>query len=590
MSGRGAKRAKRSSGVANAFAYALVLLPVVLAYVYVYLFGVNIPFGDVWTMVPRFDQWSLGTLSFGDLWVQHFEHRMFFTRSALLALGLVTEFNNFGGMYLTLTFFLFTLIVLLAAFRDSIGSRLLLFVPVSVLVFNLEQYFNMFHAFQASFAMAQAFGVLAFYLIYVSTRGSFKPWAFIASLASGVVATFSFSAGLFLWPAGLLQLVISPVERRTKAILSGVWVLSGAVVWAAYFYGLRIPERQQEHYFFNSPTLGADYLLVLLGSPLFNQLFLALLSGLLLVGLISGTLLSVYRAGKLGECSFWIALLAFSLLLVAAIWAGRSAGGLETALASRYITFAGLTAVSVYAMLAKLALERGSRVITASFGVLLALIVVGTPFSYADGLKKGRQLEALKEREAAILSTYSVQPDRVLDIANRQPETVREGAFVLCRLGYSVFSDPRVQARNCLPPPFNDISQVGSSAPSSVETIAGKVVVEGGRPVAVPEERSSVRVTGWAVDSENRGPAGGVYVEVDGKRFPAFYGRSRTMGTPKSKRDELRIPPLYEFTGFEVEIPTSEIGTGEHQLSVVVVTNDREGYYPAEQKAVFEVG
>lgn len=579
---------KRLSGVARVVAYALIFLPAVLAYLYVYLFGVDVPFGDVWTMVDRFDEWSLGTLSFHDLWVQHFEHRMFFTRSLLLALGLVTHFSNFGGMYLTVTLFLVTLIVLLLAFRKSVGAGLLLFVPVSVLVFNLEQYFNIFHAFQASFALAQAFGVLAFYLIYVATREGFKPLAFAAALASGVVATFSFSAGLFVWPAGLLQLIVSPVERARKGVLIGAWLLSGAVVWAAYFYGLRIPERQQAHYFFNSPTLGADYLLVVLGSPLFNKLVPALVCGLLLVCFIAATLFFVYRAGKLGECSFWIGLLAFSLLLVAAIWAGRSAGALDTALASRYITFAGLTAVSVYAMLLKLALERGSRAVVALFGVLLALIVIGMPFSYADGFEKGARLERIKEREAAALASYRFRPDSALDIANRRPETVKEDGFVLCKLGYSVFADPRARARNCLPPPFASLSAVEGPAPSRIETVAGKPVVEG-RPVVVPKGSSSVRVTGWAVDEESGEPAGGVFVEVDGERFPAFYGRSRTAGVPKRERAALGVPPRYEFTGFELEVPKAKIQPGEHELSVIVVTADRKEHYRPGQGAVIEV-
>jgi hypothetical protein len=41
---------------------------------------------------------------------------------------------------------------------------------------------------------------------------------------------------------------------------------------------------------------------------------------------------------------------------------------------------------------------------------------------------------------------------------------------------------------------------------------------------------------------------------------------------------------------FERAIPVSEIGTGTHELSIVVLKHDKERYYRPDQEVTFEVG
>jgi hypothetical protein len=90
-------------------------------------------------------------------------------------------------------------------------------------------------------------------------------------------------------------------------------------------------------------------------------------------------------------------------------------------------------------------------------------------------------------------------------------------------------------------------------------------------------------LTGWAVDAKHENAAGGVYVDIDGKLFPAFYGIGR-----QDVANSLGVSS-YRYSGFERAIPTSEIGVGTHELSVIVLTNDREGYYRPDQKVAFGV-
>jgi hypothetical protein len=565
----------------------LILLPVVLAFLYVGAFGVDVPFGDTWTMVDRFEKLSQGTLTFRDLWVQHYEHRLLFPRIALLLLGVPTSFDNVAAMYLILAFFCVTLVVLLVAFRNNVTTNLLLFVPVAFLVFSLRQWFNMFSAIQIAFPLTQAFAALAFYLLYVSRRGdTARRLAFPAAMVSGTVSSYSLLVGLFVWPIGALQLLVMPLGRRTKLTMLGVWSLVGAAVWVAYFLGLEMAssERERQLYFFNNPSLGLDYFLTAFGNPFFWRPVPALALGAVIVCITAATVFLVYRAGRFGESSFWLALLAFGLLCLGSLTLGRAGGGLGSALQPRYITFTILAVIGVYAMLLKLWLERSSRTVPVLLGVLSVMIVVSVPLSYSYGLKKGRQVERQRERAVAALTMYRYQPDERLNILHRPPDFLREKSYTLCKLGYSLFSDPLRQAAGCLPPPISSLSPTGSSTTrAAVDGISGQRPAPDGGPVIVSGESGHVRVSGWAVDEGLQRPAGGGFIEVDGDLYPAFYGEK------KPGVAERLGNPAYELSGFERSIPVGEIGRGEHELSLVVVKSGRKNYERPGKSVTFEV-
>ena len=426
--------------VTRLLSYLLILLPVVLSILYVRSFGVDVPYGDTWTMVPLFDKLSAGILSWSDLWHQHFEHRVFFPRIAMLLLGVATSFNNVAIMYLIQVCLLITLIVLLLAFKDDIQANLFFFVPISFLVFSLGQYWNLLVAWSITFVFVQTFVVLALYLLHVSNRTNVRRLAFSAALISGTAASFSSAQGLLVWPAGLLQLLIAPMESSTKKILAGIWSVGGVVEWIVYFYDLNLPKHHSERYFLDNPSLGIVYFLTSLGSSLIRQQIVALVIGLLLVCLVTVTLYLVYRAGTLGKCSFWIALISFSFLFLLSILVGRSGMGFENALSSKYPTFTALGVIGAYAMLIKLVLEHRIRISYVLLGSLIVLIATSIPLSYVEGVDAGKAIEVRRERAAHIIFTYRTQPDKALTVVNRSAWRVREWAPILERLNYTVFA------------------------------------------------------------------------------------------------------------------------------------------------------
>ena len=565
----------------------LVLLPAALALLYVRAFGVSVVFSDAWAMVPLFDKWSSGTLQAADLFRLHNEHRIFFPKAVELLLASLTRYDNLAEMYFIQVCSLVTLAILLLAFKYSVSKEndkpwwLLLFVPVSFLIFSFRQYENMLFGFQINFAFTQTFGVLALFLLYVSGRKRFGKFAFVAALVSGTVATFSNAQGLFVWPVGLLQLLIGPLERSAKRVLMAVWGLIGLTQWVAYFIDYESKDGSSLLYAFSHPVAGAQYFLNLLGSSLFWQQDSAFMGGLLLAGLALVSLFLIYRDESLGGYSFWVSLLFYSLFMLAAIALGRS-GKFPTvqALAPRYTSFSILAVASVYAMLVKMTLERRSVIRTVLLVAVCGLTLMSATVSYSKGIEVGSKEKVSREKAAFVLSTYESQPDEALtESLNPRAKVVRERAAVLQRLGYNVFSERQAPD---LPPPLSTLSSV-SSLNASAFLISGPGISQQDQAVVVPEEGTFIKANGWAVDANNESTAGGVYIDIDGELFPAFYW----MDT-QDLADSSGVP-AYRYAGFERALPVTEIGTGTHQLSIVVLTSDGEGYYQPDRKITLEV-
>lgn len=434
--------------------YPLILLPAVLSLLYVYLFGVSVVYDEAWGIVPLFGKLASGELTIADLWVQHNEHRMLFPKGVQLLLGSITKYDNVAEMYLIQVCFLTTLGILLLAFKQSIRTTLLFFIPISFLVFSLRQARSMLFGFEMHFAFAQTFGVLSLFLLYVSGHGSLKKLAFVAALGSATVASFSNAQGLLVWPAGVLQLVISPVEKSTKKAMIVAWGLIGLGEWVAYFVDYEKPEDHPTlFYVFEHPLVGAQYFATLLGGSLFSNqqpVFALLSSGLLLIGCAIAGLLLAYRDRKLGEYSFWIALFSYASLVLATITLGRAgpeieaaAPSIEGAAASRYVTISILATIGVYAILVKLASEKKSYLTRALLGLVTLTILTSLPLSYSEGIARGIRNEARKEKAAYVLTTYKSQSDeRLKETFATSRADLRAQAALLERLGYNVFSEP----------------------------------------------------------------------------------------------------------------------------------------------------
>jgi hypothetical protein len=422
-------------------AVVVLLVPPALGFLYVWVFGVNVVYGDEWRLAMLFDKPSLARL-----WVQLNEHRIFIPKVVIFSLGSLTKWNTVVEMYVTQILLLTTLFVLLVAFDGSIRSRWkpVLVAPVAFLVFSLRQGATMLMGLLMQFVLVLTFAVLAFYFLRIVGRNTSRRLLFPAALACATLASLSSAQGLLVWPVGLVQLLLCQPGRRAKWILLGAWSLLGVAEWLVYFLNYHIPA----HTAANPPAdlvVGPLYFLWFflteLGSSLSWWQEPAFATGLLLLVLVGASIFLVIRQGGLAEYSFWTSLLLFSFLVVLAVTVGRAERGIDQALVSRYTTYSILGVVSLYAMLAKLHFESKSHSTAILFGTLLIVVMLTLPVTYAGGVKLGISTEATREKAAAVLATYESRPDRQLTSLNPNPQLVRKRAPILQKLHYNVFSE-----------------------------------------------------------------------------------------------------------------------------------------------------
>ncbi len=127
-------------------------------------------------------------------------------------------------------------------------------------------------------------------------------------------------------------------------------------------------------------------------------------------------------------------------------------------------------------------------------------------------------------------------------------------------------------------PALSSIPQTSSSTLYNIENIDTYEISE-----PTDTQQKFVLITGWAVDDKLQDKAGGIYIEIDGRLFPAYYG------FPRKDVAEFFHVPKYAFSGFQAGIPAAKLGKGNHSLSVKVLTKDKKMYYAPERTMNFGI-
>ena len=102
-------------------------------------------------MLPVVTKWRAGTLSAGDFWQQHSEHRVAGLKAFIWAIGSVTDFDVIAQMYVGFIFVAITLVLVgdllrISAKDHQFPSMALALPASSLLLFSLVQQENWFWA------------------------------------------------------------------------------------------------------------------------------------------------------------------------------------------------------------------------------------------------------------------------------------------------------------------------------------------------------------------------------------------------------------------------------------------------------------
>lgn len=399
--------------------YFLIALPIVSYLAFIIFYGSNVPEGDDYTALTLVRKSFSGTLTFFDVWKNHNGHRMLFPNLLFLLDGSLFRFNlkilmYFGWLFTTISF-VFLYLILRKNGRLSAWEM----VPVAFLFFTLSQGGNILWSFQVAwYLILTCLSGMIFLLINIRE----KTWAFFAAAGLSIIASFSSFQGLFLWPSGLVCLLL--LNFRLKRFVG--WILFSCLTVGIYFSGDNAPAFSGHSMFSISRVIQSIYMFfVYIGAifpmsdfPLHMEIntLLSVLAGIGLALFLLGIYALFYAISAVWQNKEFIAplsFLVFVLFFQLALAIGRGNGvGIIGAIGGHYTTFSILYLIAIY-LIATLAYSANknrilNRVFFFSF---LAIIIIQISLANYIGISQGRGYLLKKEDRGEIIKKHGGMSD-----------------------------------------------------------------------------------------------------------------------------------------------------------------------------------
>jgi hypothetical protein len=565
------KKVKAVPIVALVCVFLLMTPPVLLLY-YIGAFGVNMIFWDDWQNVSLVQKAMNNSLSFSDLFAQHNEHRMPFPNYIMTLIEILTQYNMIAVMLFSWILICLTGIFIFQTYRrhfkwNSYTFLLLIFLPVLLLLFSFRQWGSILWAITSQIYL-MIFGVVASFSLLDRSK-DVDIW-FTLSLLSAILASFSFFAGLAVWPVGLFQIIITKRRNGFRQITS--WGVVSVGVLITYFWGwVRPAYHPSLDYIFSHPIDAARYFFAFMGSLFGDSVTISEALGLATFLIVVSVLVYAHKSKTLRSNCIWFSLVLFATFFSLFITVGRSGFGVEQALSSRYTPVTSLGGVGVYFLaLSAFRKKPGKRSLMA-FG-LLALIIVWIVFacllgSYG-GWDAGQSWRFSREIGAYVLLTYKIQSDEnIRNYLFVDTGLVRNEAEFLEENRLNVFSQPVVDTSTMV--------LTNSDTLSALEAINGESTTGRSANFTIGSGYyETLTITGWAVDKQVNDVASAVFIIIDDEiHIPVIYGLDRPDVASSLKN------PNFRFSGFMATFSFSILGMGKHSVSLEIVSKSGNYYY-----------
>lgn len=417
-------------------------------------FGVDVPFGDQWELVPLLQQVSERQIEATAFLAQHNEHRPVLPRLIMVGLARLTGWNTRYELAINFLIALANLGAFTALLWQTVrpvapAAMSALVLMGSMAIFSLAQWENWIWGWQIAIFV----NVLAALAAVWAVTAYAGRWRGVGlSLLAAAVGMSSFANGLLLSMVLPLGIAVSEFSDGRCSWGSGrrlaVAVLGGAGLVALYLRGFHaaipLPAAVSQ------PWTQLHYVLVYLGSSLaLGSVTLAIgWGGFGLLALVFAAT-HTWRGGSRWRSAAlpWLLLALYAVLSAGMTAIGRAHMGVTQATASRYVTISILFWLGVGVLVALTVARRwqSARVPerSAIVGVLTALVLAalgGYTRSTAEawGGLVVHNRAALKSR--ACLRQYRGAPDHCLRWLYPNPQIVRGRAAWLEQELLSVFA------------------------------------------------------------------------------------------------------------------------------------------------------
>ena len=399
--------------------FILCSLGAVVAYLLVIAHdGVNVVYWDDWGFAPIIRSTLEGHLSFGQLWAPHAEERFLFPNLVAIPLVLITSWNAFAFYGFSAACLIGTFTLIVRAFWHPIREYPLRWLPMPFVLFTFAQVENTLWAVQISWYMGEAACVGSFYLL---TRRSLSRVGLVSAAALGVVASYSVSQALLVWPIGLILLSI-PGRPRWARIS---WVAIGGLTVIGYSRGMSAGQAgiYPLGTYMHHVTTTALAFLVAVGSVIPNvsvilgnygsQTVAEYLGAAILIGAVAVIVRWLRSQRPSGPRAFAMALVALGVGFDVMLIPARLYDNITGATASRYVTFNVLILIGIYATCAMTSPPRepSRSVALNARGAMLLILIAQVVVATRVGLWEGNWSHSYRLTSADILANISKAPD-----------------------------------------------------------------------------------------------------------------------------------------------------------------------------------
>ncbi len=378
------------------------LIPLALLLWFVANFSVNVPFLDQWVLVDFFAKVSSKTANFGDLFAQHFEHRLFIPRIVFTIFAFSSGWNVKLEQWCSI---LLATSSFYAMYKLSViqknNNKLLLHlanISISMLYFSLVQFGNWLWGFQIQWYLPNACIILAVFILYVP-RNLLPYWKVSLAGLFCFIASFSSAHGLLSWLAIIPSILFFQSNVKTRKIIILVWIILFILCCSIYSIGYQKPDSSADILFFiKKPLITLAFILMMVGSSSVGLVINPALAGLLIM--INFLFVNIYylkniRSQFASNAAPWLSLGWFSMLVVLTITVGRVGYGVGNALQTRYTTGSVLIVISCIQIWRLLInnekICKINKVTVNSIGCFIFGLIVAIFIAYStDGIANGR--------------------------------------------------------------------------------------------------------------------------------------------------------------------------------------------------------
>lgn len=454
-------------------------VPILFGFYYISHYAVNVPYWDQWdTIVPSTIEWYEGTFEYSSIFEPQNDSRPVITNILMLLVSISTALNIKAIFFVGYILFLVCILFIFYFVKRDIGiDALTLILLIPVVFYALNPYY--LYRFIANlgalnYPILILTALASLYLLYESKKSNI---CFLCSIGMGVACTLSYAAGLTIWFAGFVQLLLQKMHKKWEKII--IWMISAASIFYVYFVllGFRTEGLHSTGAYTSFIETTLQYplnkflcFMGTLGAEIVHDRQVALFFGLVIFAIAIALLYINRKSLQLDRYSKWYGLLTFGMLTSLEVTLTRSGaleyiGSPETIFyipdaRHSLVIFLPILCIYVLAIIyLKESVEQEKAIDKNSYdfksfvqakecknlflvGIIFALLVCSVVLHGMPGITLGETTHDQQIANQYYLQNYANVPDEKMKTLHPIPDRVKSQAVKLEQYNLSIFANP----------------------------------------------------------------------------------------------------------------------------------------------------